>query len=284
MRILVTGASSPIAARVVKRLLMDSSADVWCAQHKREVNIKDSRVRIVDLDLETTEGLDSVDVPFDLVVHFAGVTHTSDEQQYWRVNLEGTMRLATLVRKNGGGRFVFVSTRCATPDSGAYGESKLAAETRLKQLEWTSLLIIRPAEVYGVDGQEGIDRLLRLARRWHVAPAFWGNTGIRFSPIHVDDFSALVASEIIHHEKGVRVLEASGPEELSGVSVAWRIAKHSFALPIFIWWPAFAFIVNSLRRLGLNPVTSDQLTRLISEKTASKAVEPDQVRMARFLE
>jgi nucleoside-diphosphate-sugar epimerase len=282
MRILVTGASSPIAARVVRRLL-DTSAEVWCARHKREVNINDSRVRIVDLDLESTAGLDSVDVPFDLVVYFAGVTHAAEEEQYWRVNLDGTMRLATLIRKNGCRRFVFVSTRCATPDSGAYGESKLAAETQLKQLEWTSLLIIRPAEVYGADGQEGIDRLLRLARQWHVVPAFWGNSRIRFSPIHVDDFSVLVASAITGHEKGVRVLEASGPEELSGFSVAWRIARHSFALPIFIWWPAFAFIVHSLRRLGIDLVRSEQLTRLISEKTATIGEIPDQATMVRFL-
>jgi nucleoside-diphosphate-sugar epimerase len=282
MRILVTGASSPIVAPVVGRLL-DTSAEVWCARHKREVNVNDSRVRMVDLDLESTSGLESVNVPFDLVVHFAGVTHAADEGQYWKINLDGTMRLATLVRENGCRRFVFVSTRCATPGSGAYGESKLAAETQLKQLEWTSLLIIRPAEVYGADGEEGIDRLLRLARRWHVVPAFWGNSCIRFSPIHVDDFSVLVAAAITGHEKGVRVLEASGPEELSGLSVAWRIVQHSQALPLFIWWPAFALIVNSLSRLGINLVRSEQLTRLISEKTASRAETPDQATMARFL-
>ena len=283
MRILVTGASSPIAARVVRRLLLDTSAEVWCTRHRREVDINDSRVRVVDLDLETTGGLDSVDVPFDLVVHFAGVTHAADEKQYWKVNLEGTMRLAKLVQKNGCRRFVFISTRCATAGSGAYGESKLAAETQLMQLDWTSLLIIRPAEVYGADGKEGIDSLLRLARRWRIVPAFWGHSGIRFSPLHVDDFTALVASEINRHQRGIRVLEASGPEELSGVSVAGRIARTSFALPIFIWWPAFVLFVKSLRGFGINLVTTDQLTRLTSQKTANTAEKRERESMARFL-
>lgn len=283
MRILVTGASSPLASRVVKFLLLNTSAEIWCARHKREVNISDSRVRVVDLDLDSDIGLASIDLPFDLVVHFAGVTHVEDEQRYWNVNLEGTMRLVSLIRKNGCRRFVFVSTRCATPDSGAYGESKLGAETQLKQIEWSSLLIIRPAEVYGGDGQEGIDRLLRLAKRWHVVPAFWGNAGIRFAPIHIDDFSAIVASAITGHENGVRVLEATGPEELSGLSVAWRITRHYFALPVLIWWPAFSFVVNSLRHLGLNLVTPDQLNRLISEKTSTRGEISGNTGLVRFL-
>jgi nucleoside-diphosphate-sugar epimerase len=84
-----------------------------------------------------------------MVIHFAGVTHASDEQQYWKVNLEGTVRLAEATHGNGCRRFVYISTRCATHGSGAYGESKLAAEQELQKFEWQSLLIIRPAEIYG---------------------------------------------------------------------------------------------------------------------------------------
>ena len=279
MRILVTGASSPLAARVVNDLLRTTDAEIWCARHKRPVNISDPRVRIVELNLESDTGLAPVDqVNFDLVVHFAGVTHSDNEDLYWKVNLEGTMRLAKLVRNNGCRRFVFISTRCATSGSGAYGESKLSAEMQLQQLDWTSLLVIRPAEVYGVDSTEGLDRMLRLARRWHVVPAFWGNSGIRFAPIHVDDFSASAAAAIKDHEKGFHVEEASGPEELSGISLAKRIMRRHFAVPVPVWWPGFSLAVNSLRHLGIKLASPDQLNRLVSKKTARRGGNADMVR------
>lgn len=282
MRILVTGASSPLAARVVNDLLRTTGAEIWCAQHKRQVNISDPRVRIVDLDLESDVGLAPVDdVHLDQVVHFAGVTHSDNEDLYWKVNLEGTMRLAKLVSDNGCRRFVFISTRCATAGGGAYGESKLAAEMQLQQLDWTSLLVIRPAEVYGVDSTEGLDQMLRLARRWHVVPAFWGNSRIEFAPIHVDDFSASVAAAIKDHEKGFHIVEAAGPEKLSGISLAGRIMRRHFAVPVPIWWPAFSVAVKSLRHLGIKLGSPDQLNRLVSKKTARSGGNTD---MVRFLE
>ncbi len=282
MRILVTGASSPLAARVVNDLL-DTDAEIWCAQHKRDVSISASSVRIVQLDLESEAGLASIQkVPFDQVVHFAGVTHADDDQQYWKVNLEGTMRLAKSVRNNGCRRFVFVSTRCATAGSGAYGESKLAAETQLQQLDWTSLVIIRPAEVYGAGGTEGLDRMVSLARRWHVVPAFWGSAGIRFAPIHVDDFCMIAAAAINDHQQGVRIIEASGPEELSGVSLARGIMQRYFAVPLPVWWPGFSFVINLLRYLGMKLVSPEQLKRLVSKKTANSAPHGG-ANMVRFL-
>jgi len=169
MRILVTGASSPLAVGVLRHLLLNSDVELWCGRHRKEIPLADPRVHVIDLDLESD--LSRTLPHFDLVIHFAGVTHAADEQQYWKVNLEGTRRLAQAVREAGCRRFVYISTRCATRGSGAYGESKLAAEEELQKFEWQSLLIIRPAEIYGGGGKEGIDRMLALARRWHIIPA-----------------------------------------------------------------------------------------------------------------
>src|SRR5215217_8030907 len=127
MQILVTGASSALAVGVLRQLLLNSDLELWCGRHRKEIPIADSRLHVIDLDLASDlRGL--LREHFDLVIHFAGVTHAADEQQYWKVNLEGTVRLAETTHENGCRRFVYISTRCATPSSGAYGESKLAAE------------------------------------------------------------------------------------------------------------------------------------------------------------
>jgi nucleoside-diphosphate-sugar epimerase len=269
MRILVTGASSPLAVGVLRHLLLHSDVELWCGRHRRDIPLADPRLHVIDLDLESDFNLAGLHL--DLVIHFAGVTHASDEQQYWKVNLEGTRRLAQAARENGCRRFVYISTRCATQGSGAYGESKLAAEQELQKLDWDSLLIIRPAEIYGGSSNEGIDRMLATARRWHIIPALFGHSNLRFAPMHVDDFTTLAAELIQQHEHGVRIETICGPEDLSGMALAFRIAKRHRAVPLPLWWPAVAVGLRTLHKLGFAIVKPDQLTRLVGEKTGTAA-------------
>jgi nucleoside-diphosphate-sugar epimerase len=266
MRILVTGASSPLAVGVLRHLLLNSDWEFWCGRHRKEVPIVDPRLHVIDLDLETGS---LPQTQFDLVVHFAGVTHASDEQQYWKINLEGTVRLAEAVRRNGCCRFVYISTRCATQVSGAYGESKLAAEQALQKLEWESLLIIRPAEIYGADSNEGIDRMLATARKWRVVPALFGHSKLVFAPMYVDDFTRLAAELIQEHQHGIRIETVCGPEDLNGIDLALRISKRYRALPLPLWWPAVSLSLKALHKIGIAIVKPDQLTRLIGAKTGT---------------
>jgi len=267
MRILVTGASSPLAAGVMRQLLLNSDVELWAGRHRKEIPLADPRLHVIDLDLTGTLPR----TPFDMVIHFAGVTHASDEQQYWKVNFEGTRRLAQAAHENGCRRFVYISTRCATHGSGAYGESKLAAEQELQKLDWNSLLIIRPAEIYGGGGQEGIDRMLTVARRWRIIPALFGHTNLQFAPMHVDDFTRLAVELIQQHNNGVRIETICGPEDLNGIELAQRISKHYRALPLPLWWPAVSIILKTLQKLGWAIVKPDQLTRLTGNKTGNAA-------------
>ena len=269
MRILVTGASSPLAVGVLRHLLLNTDAELWCGRHRRDIPLRDPRLHVIDLDLESD--LSNTLLQFDQVIHFAGVTHAFDEQQYWKVNLEGTVRLAQAVRENGCRRFVYISTRCATRGSGAYGESKLAAEQELQKLDWESLLIIRPAEIYGGGGNEGIDRMLAVARQWHVVPALFGHANLTFAPMHVDDFTMLAAELIQQHQEGTRIETICGPEDLSGFKLASNIAKRYRAVPLPLWWPAVAVGLKALHKLGFAIVKPDQLTRLTGEKTGTAA-------------
>jgi nucleoside-diphosphate-sugar epimerase len=273
MQILVTGASSPLAVGVLRQLLLRDDVEVWCGRHRRDIPLSDPGLHVIDLDLEANvrEGL--AGRRFDLVIHFAGVTHASDEERYWKINRDATVRLAEAVRENGCRRFVYISTRCATHGSGAYGESKLAAEEELQKFDWQSLLIIRPAEIYGAEGIEGIDRLLATARKWRVVPAFFGNSHLLFAPMHVDDFTRIAAEFIQQHHEGVRIENVCGPEDLNGIVLAQRISKRYGALPVPLWWPAVAVSLSVLHHLGFAIVKPDQVHRLVGDKTATAASE-----------
>jgi nucleoside-diphosphate-sugar epimerase len=280
MRILVTGASSPLAVGVLRQLLLNRDLELWGGRHRKDIPLVDPRLHVIDLDLES-------DLPetlphFDQVIHYAGVTHAADEQQYWKINLEGTVRLAEAVRRNGCRRFVYISTRCATRGSGAYGESKLAAEQALQKLEWESLLIIRPAEIYGGNSNEGIDRMLATGRRWRIVPAFFGHANLLFAPMHVEDFTKLTTELIQEHQAGLKIETVCGPEDLNGIELALRISKRHRAVPLPMWWPAVSITLKALHKIGIAIVKPDQLTRLIGEKTGTANSGREGVR--RFLE
>jgi len=284
MRLLVTGASSPLALGVLRRLLLDSDVEVWCGRHRKEISITDPRLRVVDLDLESDLNRSLADLRFDCVVHFAGLTHASNEQEYWRINVEGTSRLAEAVQRNGCRNFVYISTRCATPGSGAYGESKLAAEEQLRKFDWESLLVLRPAEIYGGSSNEGIDRLITVARKFRMVPALFGHPRLQFAPLHVDDFSIIAADLIQQHRSGRMIQSLCGPEDLTGVDLASRISKRYHALPIPVWWPALTLGLRALQSLGIDIVKPDQLLRSICEKTGTAGTSStSHIALRRFL-
>lgn len=266
MRMLFTGASSSIGSRVLEEMLKSGRyAEIWCGRHQAELHVSDPRIRVIDLDLTSERGLQTIPPSIDVVLHFAGVTHSRDSERYWTVNHQGTVRLAEAVRAQGCRRFVYISTRCASLDAGAYGESKLAAEDELKKLEWESLLIIRPSEIYGAGGTDGIDRLISLSQRWHITPVLFGSSKIEFAPLHIDDFAAIATEAIAKAKDGRVAIEISGPEDLSGPALGWRLAKCCRAFPIPVWWPLVALLMKS----GINLGVPDQAQRLTCTKTGS---------------
>jgi nucleoside-diphosphate-sugar epimerase len=286
MSVLFTGGSSPLGAGVLRCLLASETfTEIWCGVHERDVEVEHPKLRRISLRLEDEANLSEIPAPLDLVIHFAGVTHALDEERYWDVNLRGTMRLAKEARARGCRRFVYVSTRCATPESGAYGESKLAAELELQQLDWDSLLILRPAEIYGGGGREGIDRFIEVAARFHVVPLLFGHQGLQFAPLHVDDSVSAICALLLKQHSGTHIVEICGPENLSGARLAGRIARRHKALPLPLWWPVLSFILRMLQRIGFNPVTPDQVKRLTGRKTADRST-PDPAlkrQMIRFM-
>ena len=274
MRVLFTGASSAPGERMLRRILEHPDySEIWCGVNRRDVSVTHPKLRRLPLDLGSKIFLEPIPTPLDLVIHFAAVTHAVDEAAYWEVNLDGTKRLAEEAQALGCRRFFYVSTRCAAVGNGVYGESKLAAEEALKKMNWDSLLLLRPAELYGGGSLEGLDKFVWLAARLHVVPLLWGNQNIQFAPLHLDDFVECVFRLIGSDAKGVKIVELCGPERLNGATLALRLARKYKAAPLPVWWPAVTLLLKALGVLGFHPATPDQISRLVGPKTASVSSE-----------
>ena len=150
-RILVTGATGFIGSFIVEEAL-NKGMEVWAAMRKTSSleYLRDSRIHRIELNLSSEDDLKNQlkDHPFDYVVHAAGVTKCIHQEDFYRINTEGTKNLVNAIRtlKMPLKRFVYLSslsifgpireqqpyqeiTEADTPQPNtAYGKSKLLAE------------------------------------------------------------------------------------------------------------------------------------------------------------
>ncbi len=174
--ILITGASGFIGSFLVEEGL-NRGFEVWAAVRptsSREY-LTDARIHFIELDLSADEPLRAqlaahvkAHGAWDYVIHAAGATKCARKSDFFRVNTDGTLRLARLLleEKALAGRFVFMSTlsvfgpiheRSYNPikltdhrrPNTAYGRSKMQAERGLAKIQGLDYVMLRPTGVYG---------------------------------------------------------------------------------------------------------------------------------------
>ena len=140
----------------------------------------------------------------DAVVHLANVAHSgADPKLIWRVNVDGTARVAELAAANGVRRFVYVSSVKAGEHNDHYGKAKLAAEAAVSAVAARSGLgavILRPPLVYGPRVKANFLALMRaIDRGW---PLPFADIENRRSLLYVGNLCDAIA----------RCLEAEAPD------------------------------------------------------------------------
>ena len=180
-KILITGASGFIGSFIVEEALK-RGFETWAAVRKSSSKafLQDERIHFIELNLSSEEALKEQlqDHAFDYVVHAAGVTKCLHQEDFRRINTEGTKNLvrALMALQMPLKRFVYISSLSimgaireqqpyteilesdeAKPNT-AYGRSKLEAENWLDSLLFTvdslqlkpfPYVILRPTGVYG---------------------------------------------------------------------------------------------------------------------------------------
>lgn len=174
--LLITGASGFVGSHLVEEGLQQGM-EVWAAVRGSSSKrwLTDPRIHFIELNLGSDEALrqqleEHVKTygAWDHVIHAAGLTKTKNTDDFYRVNTQGTERLARLLLQTQAlkGRFVFVSSLSimgalheddyapiraeepAQPNT-AYGRSKMEAEQRLAAIPELDYVTLRPTGIYG---------------------------------------------------------------------------------------------------------------------------------------
>ncbi|MCE7065126.1 NAD(P)-dependent oxidoreductase [Dyadobacter sp. CY326] len=194
-KILVTGGTGLVGARLVPRLIEAGFACMTLVRNEKDVPAGATAVEADLLDASSLAAVKDVSA----IVHLAAVFRTQDTDLIWKSNVEGTRNLINAARTHTPhSRFILASTahvyKKNNPHPGreddpvvpqqAYPASKLTAENELREsgLNWS---ILRFPFVYG-DGDEHLETLPQhiIAAKWHPA--------MRMSTIHHRDIATAV--------------------------------------------------------------------------------------------
>jgi nucleoside-diphosphate-sugar epimerase len=211
MRIAITGASGFIGQHVTARFAARGD-EVRAIVRRTWRGPVPAGVAIVPAPLERAS-LGDAFTGVDAVVHLAGVLSTRDEEEYSRVNVDGS-RAAAEAARDAGARFVHVSSLAAAGPAPAhaphgehdrprpltaYGRSKLESERAVASVEGLRWTILRPGVVYG-PGDRQLLPLFQLAARG-VIPRI-GRADAAYTFVHVRDMVRAAEAAVLRGADG----------------------------------------------------------------------------------
>jgi NADH dehydrogenase len=263
--VVVTGG----AGRLGQRLVPELRRGGWWTR----ALVHDRQVPGVDEAVDDRVPLAEAVGDADAILHLAGVTHARAAGGYERANVAPTRALVEAVAAAGGrARFVFVSSRAASPAGGAYARSKLAAE-ELVRASGVPYVVLRLAEVFGTGSGTGVDAVIAAVERGARVLVIGRGADI-VCPVHVDDVVPAIVRALAADE-AVGSIFTLGGECMTVRELARRVARAHGAEPRVVGVPrtAVAVAAAAARFLPL-PIYPDQLARLEAPKPLPDATAP----------
>lgn len=269
-KIVVTGISSAIIRKLF--LLIDLSEYEVIGISRNPASIKIDNIKIIKGDLRNPGEISKILQGCYMVIHGAAVTHSRDEKEYYKINLDATKSLVDAANKYNVERFIFVSTNTAGKQSGSYGLTKLLAEEYIQQ-DFNYWTIFRLSEVYGGSKNEGIEKLIHdlIDKSFTLCPS-----GIpsKFYPIYIDDCVRLMHNRIFDEDYQNKISVINGPEGFSYqdiIELIQTISKRKLKV-IYLNKRLMYFIKTLVKIIPVNVgIVPDQIDRLYSIKSFEKA-------------
>lgn len=269
MRILVTGATGAIGRNLIKELKKETSHTIRIltrTQHSGQKDVKNLEKEKGDL--ADIESLFRACADVDTIIHLAGITHTHNSSLYDEINRAGSENLIHAAERGGIKKFIFLSSKTASHLGGAYAESKIRVEESLvnSQLNW---VIVRPAEVYGLDKNDSVQKLIDLLKKGYPCPVI-GKGHYRIAPVYVNDVINGLMSIIDNDESVGNIYIFQGPKDYTFVdflSILERKFERKLVklyLPIFLI-RTLAYVCYLFRS---DMLYRDQIPRLLCKKNS----------------
>lgn len=243
--VLVTGANGFIGAALCEHL-ESIGVRVKASIRDRSKDLHNNRSYVEVGDINSSTNWRNALTGVDAVVHAAARVHVMHEssvnplEEFRRVNVAGSVNLATQAAEIGIKRFVFISSLGVNgaftkqkpffadddpaPNS-PYAQSKLEAEKALFRLGHETgmeIVVLRPPMVYGINAPGNFKTLIHWIHK-NIPLPLGAITNNRRSFICLDNLVDLIGICLMHERAAGEIFLASDDEDLSTTDLLRRI-------------------------------------------------------------
>jgi nucleoside-diphosphate-sugar epimerase len=186
----ITGASGFIGRHLIRAFTRKNWNVRVLARRPGALKDIDAPISVIEGDLENETALRDLARSADCVVHTAGLVSATNPDDFERINVAGTERLAKVARSDAPEcHFVHFSSLAARqPEISRYANSKHESETVVARQSAGRASIIRPPAVYGPGDRATLPLFEQMAKGFLVTP---DSDTSRFSLIHARDLAEL---------------------------------------------------------------------------------------------
>lgn len=248
MRVLVTGSSGFVGAKLLQVLAKKKHVDILAATRREPIDCFTPARVLKNCAVSATMDWTAHLVDVNVVIHTAARAHIMNDvapnplEAFRAVNVQGTMRLAEQAAEMGVSRFIFISSvkvngeetfddQAYTPDAAPapvdpYGVSKMEAERELKALaERTGMeiVIIRPVLVYGPGVKANFLKMMQWIDKGVPLP--FGAINNSRSLVALDNLVDLIVLCMDHPGAANQTFMVSDDEDLSSPELMRRMAQ-----------------------------------------------------------
>jgi NADH dehydrogenase len=277
MHVFLTGATGFVGSYVLRSLIAHG--------HTARCLVRDADPHLVEGGdpVETVRGdvtdpatLNGAMEGCDAVIHLVGIIDEKPAHgvTFEALHVEGTIHVVHEAKQAGIERFIHMSANGAHPNgASAYQTTKWRAEQHVKESGFDHWTIFRPSIIFGDPGPDGVEFASRLVQTlvdpFPILPVF-GDGRYQLAPIAVEAVADAFVQALTTDAASGQTYCASGWQAFPFNTVLDRIAKGmntapkpKLHIPLWLGRP----LVKLFGRLGLAPISIDQLEMLVSGNT-----------------
>lgn len=195
----------------------------------------------------------------EAVVHLASVIDRKDEQDFRKVNIEGTKNVVDLCKKNKVKRLIFLSSlKVFSRLNNLYNESKKEAE-KIIISSGVPYIILRPSMVYGPGDKKNIKILLKLSKTFPIMPGL----KFRMQLLFVDDLAKIIMGSLILPPN--QIINIAG-RTVSYMDLLKAVKELGCNFSIINWPNFFALILKTVSHLPFSPMPAWQIDSILADE------------------